>query len=244
MKKKNTDWETGKQWLTVDNTKADRLAWSCVTVSLLWQGPEAQPHRLQMSDLQGALLVNRVRYAFVWYFMYLYVLLHPCFIMLLSMWKHGNHSGVGHYIIYASGCSGITRVFPCIRWYYQLGCGDPVRGGHQWSSLIAHHSAPPSPESLQNFSSMMFYEFFGRNMFIGVALSPIGDIGMIAQGLVVSFPAKLVESPSAFLLRVMQSSCSLHTVKPPEELVLESWSIILILCPTLSYILRVLRLKK
>jgi hypothetical protein len=43
---------------------------------------------------------------------------------------------------------------------------------------------------------------------------------------------------------VMQSSCSLHTVKPPEELVLESWSIILILCPTLSYILRVLRLKK
>jgi hypothetical protein len=62
---KNTDWETGKQWLTVDNTKADRLAWSCVTVSLLRQGPEAQPHRLQMSDLQGALLVNRVRYAFV-----------------------------------------------------------------------------------------------------------------------------------------------------------------------------------
>lgn len=87
-------------------------------------------------------------------------------------------------------------------------------------------------------------------MFIGVALSPIG-IGMIAQGLVVSFPAKLVESPCISWQADAIQLFFAHVT--PEELVLESWSIILgsgtcsrfwdyilILCPTLSYILRVL----
>ena len=93
MKKKKHGLGNSK---AMDNTKTgrspSRLAWCLTRGTLSWQGPEAQPHRLQMSDLQGAPLVNRVLCAILIYFMYLSVLLRPGF---LSICKYGSHSWVG-----------------------------------------------------------------------------------------------------------------------------------------------------